>query len=257
MLDHETARKLREMGLFGMAQTLAAWENDSEIDSLSFAERFGLLVDAEWTYRRNRRLERLLREARLRLPACLEDLELEPARGLSRQVVRSLATGRWLQDHQNVLVVGPTGVGKTFLACALANAACRMGFSARYWRLPRLLAELAVARGDGSYRRALARLARYDLLVLDDLGISPLSPTECRDLLEIMDDRSGCRSTVVASQLPLDSWHSIMGDPTLADAILDRLVHNAHKIVLKGESMRKIKAGLPQGGDSAKLETEA
>lgn len=256
MLDRETAERLREMGLLGMAQTLSAQERDPEVDSLAFAERFGLLVDAEWTYRRNRRLARLLREARLRLPACLEDIEFEPQRGLGRSVVRSLGTGRWIEDRQNVLIAGPTGVGKTFLACALANAACRLGFSARYCRVPRLAADLTVARGDGSYRRTLAKLARFDLLVLDDLGITPLSPGECRDLLELVDDRSQCHSTVVASQLPIESWHAVMGDPTLADAILDRLVHNAHKIALKGESMRKIKAGLPQDSESAKLETD-
>ncbi len=256
MLDRETGEKLHEMGLLGMAQTLSTQERDPEVESLAFAERFGLLVDAEWTYRRNRRLARLLREARLRLPACLEDIEFGPERGLSRSVVRSLGTGRWIADRQNVLIAGPTGVGKTFLACALANAACRLGFSARYYRVPRLTADLTVARGDGSYRRTLAKLARFDLLVLDDLGITPLSPGECRDLLELVDDRSQCRSTVVSSQLPIESWHGVMGDPTLADAILDRLVHNAHKLALKGESMRKIKAGLPQDGDSAKLETD-
>ena len=256
MLDRETAEKLREIGLLGMAQTLAAQERDPEMDSISFAERFGLLVDAEWTYRKNRRLERLLREARLRLPACLEDIDFGPQRGLSRSVIRSLGIGRWIRDRQNILVAGPTGVGKTFLACALANAACRLGYSARYCRVPRLTADLIVARGDGSYRRTLAKLARFDLLVLDDLGIAPLSPGECRDLLELVDDRSQCRSTVVASQLPIESWHGVMGDPTLADAILDRLVHSSHKIVLKGESMRKIKSGLPQDSDSDKLETD-
>jgi DNA replication protein DnaC len=256
VLDRETAEKLREMGLFGMAQAASAQEQNPEAGALSFADRFGMLVDAEWTYRRNRRLARLLREARLRLPACLEDVDFGPQRGLSRTLVRSLGTGRWLEDRLNVLVVGPTGAGKTFLACALANAACRLGYSARYYRVPRLIADLAIARGDGSYRRALAKLARFDLLVLDDLGISPLTSGECRDLLELVDDRSQFRSTVVASQLPIEAWHGAMGDPTLADAILDRLVHNAHKIVLKGESMRKIKAGLPQDGDSAKLETD-
>lgn len=256
MLDRETAEKLREMGLFGMVQTVSAQERDPEADALSFAERLGLLVDAEWTYRRNRRLARLLREARLRLQACLEDVDFGPQRGLSRSLVRSLSTGRWLEDRLNVLVVGPTGAGKTFLACALANAACRLGYSARYYRVPRLTADLTIARGDGSYRRVLSKLARFDLLVLDDLGISPLTTGECRDLLELVDDRSQFRSTVVASQLPVEAWHGAMGDPTLADAILDRLVHNAHKIVLKGESMPKIKAGLPQDGDSAKLETD-
>ena len=256
MLDRETAEKLREMSLFGMVQTISAQEQDPEAETLSFAERFGLLVDAEWTYRRNRRLSRLLSEARLRLPACLEDVDFGPQRGLSRSLVRSLGTGRWLEDRLNILVVGPTGTGKTFLACALANAACRLGFSARYYRVPRLTADLTIARGDGSYRRTLSKLARFDLLVLDDLGISPLTLGECRDLLELVDDRSQCRSTVVASQLPVEAWHGAMGDPTLADAILDRLVHNAHKIVLKGDSMRKIKTGLPQDGDSVKLETD-
>jgi len=240
MLTQQTLDKLHQMRLKGMAGAYTAQAQQPDLQSLSFDERFGLLVDQEWTHRQNRRLARLLKEAKLRLPACLEDLDYQHPRGLDRAVLRHLAGGHWIRARQNVLITGPTGIGKTFIACALANAACRQGFSALYYRVPRLLSDLAIAKGDGSYPGLLNKLSKTHLLVLDDWGIAPLSAPECRDLLEVIDDRSQTGSTVVASQLPLEHWHAAMADPSVADAILDRLVHNSHKIILKGESMRRV-----------------
>jgi len=240
MLIQQTIERLHEMRLKGMAQALVAQSQQPDVLALSFEERLSLLVDQEWTYRRDRRLRRLLKEAKLRLPACIEDIDYRHPRGLDRAVIRSLANCEWIAAHQNVLITGPTGVGKTFIACALANAACRHGFSARYYRVPRLLSELAMAKGDGSYPRLMNKLAKTHLLVLDDWGLMPLSAADARDLLEIIDDRSQTRSTIIASQLPIDHWHATIADPSLADALLDRLIHNAHKLILKGESMRKV-----------------
>ncbi|MDR7462970.1 MAG: IS21-like element helper ATPase IstB [Armatimonadota bacterium] len=246
MLTQKTLDRLHQMRLWGMAEAFAAQLQKPDYQRLSFEERFGLLVDQEWASRQNRRLARLLSQVRLRLPACLEDVDYRHPRGLDRSLLRSLSTGDWLRARQNVLITGPTGVGKTFIACALANAACRQGFTARYYRVPPLLAELGIARGDGSYPRLLNQLARIDLLVLDDWGLAPFTDTQGRDLLEVLDDRAQARSTIVASQLPPDHWHGLMPDPTVADAILDRLVHNAHNIALKGESVRRVANQLQQ-----------
>lgn len=239
MLTQQTLQTLHEMGLRGMAAAYQAQLQQPELQSLSFDERFGLIVDREWNHRQSRRLARRLREAKLRLPACVEDIDYSVARGLDRSLMRSLAEGHWLREHQSILISGPTGVGKTFIACALANAACRLGFTARYYRVPRLVGDLAMARADGSYPQLMSRLAKTDLLVLDDWGLAALTPAEARDLLEVVDDRCTTRSTLVASQLPVEAWHATLPDPTVADAILDRLVHNAHKLNLKGPSMRK------------------
>ena len=211
----------------------------SDCQALSFEERLGLLVDRELTERANRRLTTRLRFARLRQEACLEDIDFQHPRGLERSRLLGLADCRWITHHDNCLLVGPTGAGKTYLACALGQQACREGYSVRYLRLPRLLSELALAHGDGRYPRVLASFARMDLLVLDDWGTGLLTPEQCRELLEILDDRYQRRSTLIASQLPVANWHEYLADPTLADAILDRLVHNAHTITLTGESMRK------------------
>ena len=246
MLNQPTIERLRQMRLSGMAEAFAAQLKDQDIRSLSFEERFGLIVDQEWTCRQDHRLKRLLRGAKLRLPACVEDIDYQQPRGLDRSVLHALAGAGYLRGHQNVLVEGPTGVGKTFTACALANAACRQGFSARYYRLPRLISELTTARGDGSYPRLLSSLLRVDLLVLDDWGLATLGPGDGRELLEVIEDRSQTKSTLIASQLPVDDWHAAIGDPTVADAILDRLVHNAHRITMKGESMRKVKRSQDQ-----------
>lgn len=246
MLDQHTVQKLREMYLTGMADAFVAQAGQPDVQSLIFEERFGLLVDSEWTFRQSRKLRRLLKEAKLRLPACVEDIDYEQPRGLDKAFIRTLGTGQWISSRQNVLIEGPTGSGKTFLSCALANAACRQGFSARYYRLPRLLSELPVSRGDGSYPRLLARLAKTDVLILDDWGLAPFAAAESRDILEMLEDRSQVRSTIIASQLPVNRWHDMITDPSVADAILDRLVHNAHRITVKGESMRKVNSNLGQ-----------
>lgn len=243
MLREPTLERLRELRLRGMADAFAVQMESPDAANLSFEERLGLLVDAEWTHRRNTALARLLREARLRIPACPEDVEFGVARGLERSVWRALFAGDFALAHQNVIIVGATGVGKTYLACALGQACCRLGLRVRYLRLSALLQDIALARVDGSCGTLLARLSKADLLILDDFGFSPLSPAEARELLEIIDDRYERRSTVVCSQLPLGEWHRAIADPTLADAILDRLVHGAHKFTLTGESMRKKKGG--------------
>jgi DNA replication protein DnaC len=239
MLNHPTLDKLAALNLRGMLKALEEQSQMTEATALSFEERLGLLVDREWTERENRRLAARLAKARLRQAAALEDIDWRAPRGLDRSVVLALGSGQWIAQHQNCLITGPTGVGKSWLACALGHKACREGYSVLYLRLTRLWRELAVARGDGRYLKLLAGLARADLIILDDLGVEPLGESERHDLLEILEDRYERRSTLVTSQLPLAHWHETIGDPTLADAILDRLVHNAHKLALKGESMRK------------------
>lgn len=238
MLTHPTLDKLHALKLLGMVRALEEQLHSPEIHSLTFEERLGLLVDREMTAQENRRLHRRLKNAKLRQTATLEDIDFRHPRELDKSVVMSLADCRWVKSH-NVLITGPTGVGKTYLACALAEKACREGFSVQYLRMPRLFQELAMARGDGRYGKLMTAFARTELLVLDDWGLTPLTDMEQRDLLEILEDRHGLRSTIVTSQVPVELWHEAMGGPTLADAILDRLVHNAYKIALTGESMRK------------------
>lgn len=243
MLNHPTLEKLQRLKFTGMATALAEQMNSTDIEALGFEERLGLLVDRELTYRDNRRMTSRLRRAKLRhAAACIEDIDYRHPRGLDRSLAMSLATCQWLKERLNVLITGPTGVGKTWIACALAHQACREGHAALYVRLPRLLHDTAVARGDGRYPKLLAQLAKTDLLLIDDWGMATLSAENQRDLLEILEDRYGLRSTLVTSQLPVEKWHSAIADPTFADAILDRLVHNAYKIKLKGESMRKTAA---------------
>ncbi len=244
MLTHPTLDKLQRLKFTGMASALAEQMNTPDIEELAFEERLGLLVDRELTERENRRLTSRLRRARLKHNAALEDIDYRHPRGLDKSLIQSLATCQWVKEHLNVLVTGPTGVGKTWLACALAHKACREGYTAHYLRLPRLLHEMAIAKGDGRYPKLLATLAKTDVLILDDWGLAKLIAEQRRDLLEILEDRHGRCSTLATSQLPLEKWHEIIGDPTLADAILDRLVHNAYKINLKGESMRKRRAKL-------------
>jgi DNA replication protein DnaC len=240
MLNDPTLEKLRALSLTGMAQAWLAQQQRADLAALAFDERFGLLVDAEYLMRENRRLERRLREAKLRhTQACLEDVTEPAKRGLDRALLRQLGTCRWIAEHLNVVITGATGVGKTYLACALGQHACRNGYRVLYRRTPRLIDELTLARADGTLPRLLARLARLDVLILDDWGITPLRDHDRRDLLEVIEDRDGTRSTLLASQIPIAKWHDYLGDPTVADAIADRLLHNAHRLVLKGPSRRK------------------
>jgi DNA replication protein DnaC len=239
MLLHPTLDTLQRLRLTGMYNALQEQLQMPESAQLSFEERLGLLLDREASERATRRLRTRLTQARLRANAAIEDLDYRSHRGLDRALMLRLAGCQWLGEHLNVLITAPTGVGKTWIACALANKACREGFSARYLRLPRLLQDLGIARADGRYPKVLAELAKTDLLVLDDWGLAPTTDEQRRDLLEILDDRCERRSTLVTSQLPVAHWHEALGDPTLADAILDRLVHRAYKLELRGESLRK------------------
>ena len=248
MLTHPTLEKLHSLKLNGMAKALEEQIQMQDLKELSFEERLGLLVDREVTERRNRKLRTLLKKAKLRLNASLEDIDYRHPRGLDKSLTLSLASCQWVKEHNNILITGPTGVGKSYLACALAQKACREGYRTLYFRLTRLLQELTMARGDGRYGKMLINLAKNDLLVIDDWGLAPLDDHGRRDILEILEDRHNVRSTLVTSQIPVQNWHEIIGDPTLADAILDRLVHNAYKITLKGESMRKKLKSLTQAG---------
>ena len=249
MLIHQTLERLRELRLIGMAQALEEQLRRSDLDTLPFEDRLGLLLERELTERDDRRLARLLQVAKLHMPACVEDLDLKTARGLDRSLVLRLATAQWIREHDNVLIVGATGTGKSYLACALGHSACRAGLSTRYFRFSRLLGALALARADGSYPKLLERLAKAQLLILDDFGLAGLSDTERADLLEVLDDRYAKRATVVTSQLPFDHWHDVLGDATFADAILDRLINNAYRVTLKGPSMRRNK-GRPSSDEA-------
>jgi DNA replication protein DnaC len=242
MLTEQTLDKMNAMKLSGMADALKQQMGSAEHATLSFEERLGLLIDHEWTTREQRKLSKRLRSAKLRYPASLEDIDYKHPRSLSRQQVMSLGTCAFIQNHHNLLITGPTGIGKSYLACAFVEQACRRGYSAAYVRLPRLLQQLAVGRGDGSYTRVLDRLARLDLLAIDDWLLAPLRDTERRDLVEVIEDRSERVSTLIASQLPSKDWHASIGDPNLADAICDRLLHNAHRLDLKGPTKRRTKA---------------
>ncbi len=249
MLHEQTYRQLIEMKMYGLAAAFQEYlDGDHEGDQLSFADRFGLMVDREWTERQDRRLKRRLSLAKLREPACVEDIDYRHPRNLDRSKVDRLVTCRWIEHHENVAITGPTGIGKTWLACALAHQACRQGYSVLYTRIPRLMHQLHMARGEGTYGKELAKLARTQLLIIDDWGLAPLADRERRDMLEILEDRHGRHSTILASQLPIKLWHDNVGDPTIADALLDRLVHNAHKLELDGESLRK-KRGTRQKKD--------
>lgn len=239
MLNEPTHEKLVSMRMAGMAGAWIEQQQTADVTKLDFDERFGLLVDAEYLYRENRRRDRRLKEAKLRHSnACVEDIDQPAKRGVDKSLLRRLATCAWIDEHLNVLLCGPTGVGKTYLACALGQQACRKGYRVLYRRTPRLVDELTLARADGSLPRLLTRIARIDLLILDDWGITPLRDQDRRDLLEVVDDRDGLRSTLLASQIPVSKWHDYLGDPTIADAIADRLLHSAHRIVLKGPSRR-------------------
>ncbi len=242
MLTQPTLDRMNAMKMFFMVDAFQRQLATTQSSALSFEERLGLLIDAEWSGREQRKLDQRLRTARLRHSASLEDVDFKAHRGLSRDLVLSLGRGDWLRERQNLLITGPTGVGKSYLACAFAERACRSGFTALYLRAPRLYQELAVSRGDGSYGRLLARLTRTQLLIIDDWGLAPLKDQERRDLLEVVEDRYERASTLITSQLPVKAWHEVIGDATLADAICDRLVHCAHHLELKGPSLRETKA---------------
>ena len=240
MLNEQTIEKLYSLRLSAMAQAFREQlETPGASEGLSFQERFAMLVDRQWTWKENNRMQRLLKNAKLKLTACIEDIDYKTPRGIDKSVLLNLSSCQWVKKHQNVIIIGPTGIGKSFLASALANKACRENMSAFYTRVPRLLQDLAVAHADGSYPQVMTKITKIRLLILDDFGMAPLSDMERRNLLEVIEDRYNVASTIVTSQLPVDHWHDTIGEPTLADAILDRLVHNAHRIILKGESMRK------------------
>lgn len=239
-----TIDKLQTMRLYGMSSAFAEQLKQPDIEALSFNERFALLVDSEMIDKENRRLKSRLHKAKLKQSAAMEDIDYKQPRGLDKALLLQLASCNWVKEHHNILVTGSTGTGKTYLACALAHKACLTSFSAYYARLPRLLPELIIAKGDGSYNRRMNELAKLDVLILDDWGLITLNPDHRRDLLEILDDRHGKKSTIITSQLPIALWHESINDGTLADAILDRIIHNAYRVELKGESMRKVKSRL-------------
>ena len=240
MLNQHTITQLKALKLDGMAHAFAEQITQRAADDLSFEERLGMLVDRECAHRDSRRIERLLKQARLKVSsACLEDIDYRTGRGLDKRQIASFTSCDWIRHAQSILLTGPTGVGKTWLACALGQQACRSGFSVWYVRVPRLFEELRIAHGDGSFSRRLQTIAKTDLLILDDWGLHQLTQDERADLLEIIDDRVATRSTLITSQLPIEHWHEYLNDPTLADAILDRIVHQSHKLKLKGESLRK------------------
>ena len=237
----QTLTALRQLKLGGMANALQhQLEQVGTYEGLAFTERLALLVEQECLSREQRKQERLIRQARFKLAACVQDIDYAHPRNLTPATIARLAQGDWINRGQNLLMTGPCGSGKTYLACALGHNACLYGYSVRYYRLSRLLLELTQAKADGSYHKQLKQLARVQLLIIDDWGLEPLTPAHRNDLMEIMDDRHGLTSTLVISQLPTDPWYASIGDNTLADAILDRLMHNAHRLPLKGESMRKI-----------------
>lgn len=240
MLTTPTIEKLKNLKLHSMASALDRQQTEA-FEALTFEERLGLLADQEITYRENLRLQTRLRQAKLR-GASFEDIDFRKSRGLDKSLLASLASGKWIKEHLNLLITGPCGVGKSFIAAAFGHKACLLGFKVFYFRIPRLFEELALAHGDGTFSRRLTRIQKADLLILDDWGLQTFSDPQRRDILEILEDRYNRKSTLVTSQLPIELWHEVIGNPTLADAILDRLVHNAYKINLKGDSMRKLKA---------------
>lgn len=240
MLNQLTLDKLCAMRMRGMAEALQQQLQEPDIHQLSFEERLGLLIDRQWDWRENRSLERRLRTARLQGPACVEDIDYRTPRGLDRAVVRSLTQqSAWVEAHQNLFLTGSTGIGKTWLARAVAQKACRDGYTALFLKATELFRDLAASRADGSHSKLLYHLGRVDVLIVDDFCMAPMTEAERRDFLEICDARYQVHSTLLTSQLPVESWHAQIGDPTIADSILDRLVHNAHRIPLQGESMRR------------------
>jgi DNA replication protein DnaC len=239
MLTTPTLDKLRALRLYGMIKSYQEQNESSEYEELSFEERLGIMIDREMTEQDNRRLSSRIRRAKLRQQACMQDIDYRSPRGLDKSLMKTLGQEQWIREHHNILITGPCGAGKSFIACALAHRACLQGYSVLYMRAPRLFNDIAIARGDGRYSKLMNSLAKTNILLIDDWGLSVLTDQERRDLLEILEDRHNLQSTIITSQLPVKHWHEIIGNQTLADAILDRLVHNAYKINLRGESMRK------------------
>ncbi len=242
MLTYPAQEKLRALKLYGMAKSLEEQRTTRNCDDLSFEERLGLLVDREYTEQENRRLASRLKTAKLRQHASMEDIDYRQKRGLDKNFMKSLEQCKWITERLNILLTGPCGAGKSFIACALGHKACLEGYKVLYFRSTRLFESLALAKGDGRYSRLMNSIAKQDLLIIDDWGLSVLTDQERTNMLEMLEDRHGVRSTIITSQLPIDHWHEAIGNPTLADAILDRIIHNAYKIQLKGGSMRRIKA---------------
>ncbi|MFH1753427.1 MAG: IS21-like element helper ATPase IstB [Candidatus Omnitrophota bacterium] len=251
MLTNPTTEKLRALKLHGMAKSLEEQKASRDYDDLSFEERMGILIDRELTEQENRRLTSRLKRAKLRHEASMEDIDYRQKRGLDKSLMRSLAGCSWIKERLNILLTGPCGAGKSFIACALGHKACLTGYKVIYFRATRLFEGLSIAKGDGRYPGLMNSIAKTDLLIIDDWGLSVLTNQERTDMLEIVEDRHGIRSTIITSQLPVEHWHETIGNPTLADAILDRLIHNAHKIQMKGGSMRKIKMDKPSGNGEA------
>jgi DNA replication protein DnaC len=239
MMHHPTLDKLKQLKLMGMLRALQEQEGIQDIRTMPFEERLGLIVDRELTEKDNRRMQTRLRAAKLKQNSALEDIDFKTARGLDRSLIMKLAGCEWVAEHLNVLITGATGLGKTYLACALAHKACREGYSSYYVKLTRLFQELDIGRADGRYAKIMRQCAKADVLIMDEWGLAVLTDQHRRDLLEILDDRYNMRATIITSQLPIAHWHEAVGDPTLADAILDRVVHNAYKINLSGKTMRK------------------
>lgn len=251
-MTQQTLDKLYDLKLIAMAEAFSQQLAQPDLAELAFEDRFAMLVDRQWTFKEDRRMNRLLKTARLRDCACVENIDFKTPRALDKSLILRLTGSDWIKKAQNAIILGPTGAGKSYLACAIANSACRNGYSAMYKRAPRLYQEIAIARADGSYPRLMNKLSKIKVLVVDDFCIAPMSDPQRLDLLEVLEDRQSISSTIIATQVPIENWIEHIGDPTLADAILDRLVHNAHKITLKGESMRKIHSSLTKSNKSEK-----
>jgi DNA replication protein DnaC len=252
MLNEQTLGKLYAMRLNGMADAFKEHLQQINLDDLPFEERFAFLVDCHWTWKEDSKLKRLLKNAKLKINACIEDIDYKTPRGIDKSVILRLSSCDWIRKAQNIIITGPTGAGKTYLACAMANKACRDGHPSLFKRASRFLQELSIARADGSYPGLMNKIAKAKVLVIDDFCISPMTAAQRHDLLEVFEDRQDLSSVIIATQVPVKDWFDMIGDPTIADAILDRLIHNAHKIELKGESMRKIRSSLTKKKKSGK-----
>jgi DNA replication protein DnaC len=252
MLTNQVSSKLQALRLSGMLKGLEEQEAMPNISQLNFNERFELLLDREDVVRRNKSFQNRIRKAKFKESACIEDIDYDPSRGLAKTTILKFASADWITGHQNIIITGPTGAGKTYLACAIAHAVCRSNYTAKYLRIPRFLRSLEIARNDGSYDKLLQEIQKTDLVLFDDFGQSRLQADEAKDLLEVMDDRHGQRSVIITSQLESSKWYELIPDPTIADALLDRIIHRSHQINIKGASMRRTKSGLTQTPDSTK-----